>query len=36
MHGMGWEGGKEIQEGGGICILMADSRYCMAETNPAL
>ena len=21
---MGWEGGREIQEGGDICILMAD------------
>ena len=26
-------GGKEIQEGGDICIPMADSCECMAETN---
>ena len=27
------QGGTEVQEGGGICILTADSRCCMAETN---
>ena len=29
-------GGREIQEGGGICTLMADSCYYMAETNATL
>ena len=32
----GWdgvEGGREVQDGGGVSILMADSRCCMAETN---
>ena len=28
--------GREIQEGGDISILMADSRCCMAETNTTL
>jgi len=28
--------GREVQEGGGICILMADSCCCMAETNTVL
>ena len=28
-------GGREVQEGGDICILMANS-CCMAETNTAL
>ena len=31
----GWDGvgGKrEVQEGGDICILMADSCWCMADT----
>ena len=32
--GMG--GGREVQGGGDICILMADLRYCMAETNTTL
>ena len=36
-RGMGWvRGGGEVQEGGGICILMADSCYCMAESNTIL
>ena len=31
------EGGrKEIQEGGDICIPMADSCRCLAETNTIL
>ena len=30
------EGGSEVQEGGHICILMADSRGCMEETNMTL
>ena len=25
--------GKEVQEGEDICIPMANSRWCMAETN---
>ena len=34
----GWdgEGGRDIQEGGDICIRIADSLYCTAETNTAL
>ena len=28
--------GTEAQEGGGICILMADSHCCAAETNTTL
>ena len=35
----GWDGvghGREIQEGGGICIPVADSCRYMAETNPVL
>ena len=31
----GW-GGREVLEGGGICISMADSHCCMAETNTSL
>ena len=27
------EGGREVQEGGGICIYVADSFHCTAETN---
>ena len=26
-------GGREVQEGGDICILIADSLHCTAETN---
>ena len=29
-------GGKKVQEGGVICILMADSCWCMAETNTVM
>ena len=32
----GWDGegdGREVQEGGNICIPMADSCRCLAETN---
>ena len=32
----GWEGvgdGREVQEGGGMCIPVADSRWCMVESN---
>ena len=33
----GWgRGGKEVQEGGDIFILMFDSHCCMAETNTTL
>ena len=35
----GWDGmggGREVQEGGDICILMADSYCCTAETNTTL
>ena len=31
--GWGWEGGPE---GGDICIHIADSLHCTAETNTAL
>ena len=33
---MGWEGGKEGQEGGDVCIHIADSLCCTAETNKTL
>ena len=29
-------GGREAQEGGDICILIADTCRCMAETNTIL
>ena len=29
-------GKREAQEGAGICLLMADSHCCMAETNTTL
>ena len=35
----GWNGtggGREVQEGGEICIPMADSLCCMAETKAIL
>ena len=34
----GWdrEGGREMQEGGDICIRIADSLCCIAETNTTL
>ena len=35
----GWDGvggRREVQEGGDICIPMADSRWWMAETNTIL
>ena len=35
----GWDGvggGREVQEGGDICILKADSCCCMAEANTIL
>jgi len=31
-----WGVGELVQEGGDICILMADSRCCMAEDNAIL
>ena len=34
--GDGVGGGREVQEGGDICILMSDSHCCMAETNITL
>ena len=30
---MDWEGGREAQEGRDICVHMADSLRCTAETN---
>ena len=36
-RGVGWvRGGREIQEGGDICILLADLYWCMQETNTIL
>ena len=35
-RGMGWGKGREAQEGGDICIIMAELRCCMAETNTIL
>ena len=35
----GWHavgGGRQVQEGGNVCILTADSCRCMAETNTTL
>ena len=35
----GWDGvggGSEAQKGGDICIHMADSQCCIAETNTIL
>ena len=29
-------GEEEVQEGGDICILIADSLHCTAETNTIL
>ena len=29
-------GGREVQEGGDICILMTDSHYYMVEANSTL
>ena len=34
-RGMGWSG-KEVQEGGDLCIPMADSYWYMAEANTVL
>ena len=34
--GDGVGGGREVPEGGDICILMADLWHCMAETNATL
>ena len=36
---VGWDGmgqGKEVQEGGDVCILIADSLHCAAETDTSL
>ena len=30
------EGGREVQEGGDICIHIADSLLCREETNTTL
>ena len=29
-------GGREVQEGGNICVPMTDSCWCMAETSTIL
>ena len=31
-----WGDGKEVHERGNICIHIADSLYCIAETNTTL
>ena len=38
MGGIGGEGwaGREVQEGGDICIHIGDSLHCTAETNTTL
>ena len=33
---MGQGSGREVQEGGDICILTVDSRCCLAEANTIL
>ena len=33
---MEWGDAKEVQEGGDTCVPMADSCWCMAETNTTL
>ena len=33
---MAWRGGREVQEGGGICVHIADSLHHRAETNTTL
>lgn len=33
---MGDGGGRKVQEGGDICIHIADSLLCTAETNTAV
>ena len=36
-RGVGWGGGgSEVQNGADICIPMADSCWCMAESNTTL
>ena len=32
----GAEDGREVQEGGDICVAVADSCWCLAETNKIL
>ena len=32
----GWDGGREVQEGGKIRTHIADSLHCTVETNTAL
>ena len=32
----GWGEGRKVNKGGDICLLIADSRYCTAETNTTL
>ena len=31
--GVGWGVGREVQEGGDICIHAVDPLHCIAETN---
>ena len=34
--GMGWGCGGEVQEGGDVCVLVADSHCCMEGANTIL
>ena len=34
--GIGWEKGREAQEEGDICTIMADPHCCMTENNTTL
>ena len=36
MGGMGVMAGREVQEGGDVCIHTADSHCCTAESNITL
>ena len=33
---LGWEEGREAQEGGDICIIKADLHCCTSEINTTL
>ena len=35
-RGVGWGGGRDVQDGGDICVYMADSGWCLAEINKIL
>ena len=31
-----WDRGREVREGGDMCVHIADSLHCTAETNTTL